>query len=166
MYHFMILDSADLNAFALPGGYVYIFSGLFNRLNETEIAGVLAHEIAHVTAKHAVKRMQTALGYPVLLGLAAVSFGQKNPEILQQISGVSGVVFNLLSAGYGRQEEILADKLGVKYMILAGYAPQGMVRVLEILKEEKGPSGSVFEILSNHPRMEERIKKAKDALPQ
>ncbi|MFH0877418.1 MAG: M48 family metalloprotease, partial [Candidatus Omnitrophota bacterium] len=141
VYHFMILDNEDLNAFALPGGYIYVYSGLFNRMGEPELAAVVAHEIAHTAAKHAVKRMQSALGYDVLLLLVSVGLGNKNPVLLSQISGVSNTVFDLLSRGYSREDELQADQLAVKYLSLAGYDPQGLVRALEFLLKEKGPSG-------------------------
>ncbi|MFH0877829.1 MAG: M48 family metalloprotease [Candidatus Omnitrophota bacterium] len=164
VYHFMVLDNKDLNAFALPGGYIFVYRGLFDRLKESELAAVVAHEIAHAAAKHAVKRMQSALGYDVLLLLVSVGLGNKNPTLLSQISGVSNTVFGLLSRGYSREDELEADRLAVKYLMLAGVDPQGMVRALEFLLREKGPSGRVFEVLSTHPRMEERIKKVKEQI--
>lgn len=164
IYHFMILDDPDLNAFALPGGYVYITSGLFNRIDEPELAAVLAHEIGHVAAKHSVKKIQSVLGYDLLMGLALAGLGGKDPQLAQTISEVSDPVYDLLSRGYGREDELFADKLAVKYLRKAGYDPRGLVRVLEILNKEKGPRGRVFETLSDHPRMEERIKKAKEEI--
>lgn len=166
MYHFMVLDSPDLNAFALPGGYVYIFSGLFNKLDEPELAAILAHEVGHVAAKHSVKKMQTALGYDLLIGLVLLGLGNKDPVLDQDIAAVSNTVFDLLSRGYGREDELMADKLSVRYLRRCGYNPKAMVEVLELLDKEKGPSGRVFEILSTHPRMEERIKKVKEEIEQ
>lgn len=164
VYHFQILDSPDYNAFALPGGYVYIFRGLYEKMDEQETAAVLAHEIGHVAAKHSVKRLQSALGYEALMGLVFLGLGQKDPALAQQLAPVSNTIFDLLSKGYSRQDELFADKLGVKYMKAAGFDPQGMVRSLEFLDKEKGPGGRVFEILSDHPRMAERIKKVKEEI--
>lgn len=164
MYHFAILDNPDLNAFALPGGYVYIYSGLFTKLNEPQLAAILAHEVGHVAAKHSVKKMQTALGYDLLMGLVLLSLGNKNPVLNQDIAAVSNTVFDLLSRGYGKEDELIADKLGVRYLRRCGYDPKAMVEVLELLNKVKGPSGRVFEVLSTHPKMQERIKKVKEEI--
>jgi len=164
IYHFMVLDSRDLNAFALPGGYVYIYKGLLDKVGDQELAAILAHEVGHVAAKHAVKRMQSALGYNLLMGIAIAGFGKNDPALAQQISGATDAVYSLLSKGYSREDEFLADKLAVKYTLRAGYDPNGLVRALELLIKEKGPSGRIFEVLSDHPRMEERIRKIKEEI--
>ena len=164
VYHFMVLDSRDLNAFALPGGYVYIYKGLLDRIDEQGLAAILAHEVGHVAAKHSVKKMQAALGYNFLMALALAGFGKNDPELAREISGATDVVYGLLSRGYSREDEFLADKLAVKYTLRAGYDPYGLVRTLELLNKEKGPSGRMFEILSGHPRMEERIRKIKEEI--
>jgi predicted Zn-dependent protease len=164
VYHFMILDSPDLNAFALPGGYVYIYNGLLGRVDEQALAAVLAHEVGHVAAKHSIKKLQAALGYDLLMGIALVGLGNKDPQLAEEVGRLSNTVYDLLSRGYSRQDELLADRLAVKYLSQAGFDPHAMVRVLEILQKEKGPGGRVFEILSTHPRMEERIKKVKEEI--
>ena len=164
IYRFQILDHPDYNAFALPGGYVYMFRGLYEKLGVDERAAVLAHEIAHVAAKHSVKQMQSALGYNVLLGVVLVGLGDRNPQMVQQLAGVSNVVFDLLSRGYGRQDELEADRLAVTYLRQAGLDPQALVRSLEFLMTQQGPGGRVFEVLSTHPRMQERIQKAKEEI--
>lgn len=166
VYHFMVLDDPDFNAFALPGGYVYITSGLLNNVDEGGLAAILAHEVAHVAAKHSVKKMQSALGYNLLAGIALAGFGNKNPALAQEIAGISDTVYDLLSRGYGRQDELFADKLAVNYLRRAGYDPYALVRVLEFLNKENGPRGRVFEVLSTHPRMQERIRKIKEEIQQ
>lgn len=163
VYHFMVLDHPDLNAFALPGGYIYVYSGLLDRVDETMLAAILAHEIGHVAAKHSVKKMQSALGANVLIGIVAAGFGAKDQALADTIAGLSGTVYDLLSRGYSREDELFADKLAVIYLRRAGYDPGAMVRVLELLDREKGPGGRVFEVLSTHPRMSERIRKAREA---
>lgn len=164
VYHFMVLDSRDLNAFALPGGYVYIYKGLLDRIDEQGLAAILAHEVGHVAAKHAIKKMQSALGYNFLMALALAGFGKNDPQLAREISGATDAVYSLLSRGYSREDEFLADKLAVKYTLRAGYDPYGLIRTFELLNKEKGPSGRVFEILSDHPRMEERIRKVKEEI--
>lgn len=164
VYHFMVLDDPDLNAFALPGGYVYIYKGLLDKIDEPGLAAIFAHEVAHVAAKHSVKNMQSALGYNLLVAIALAGFGSKDPAFAQDISGVSGTVYNLLSLGYSREDELFADKLAVKYLHRAGYEPLAIVRVLELLNKDKGPGGRVFEVLSTHPRMQERIRRVKEEI--
>jgi predicted Zn-dependent protease len=164
VYHFMVLDDPDFNAFALPGGYVYIYSGLLNKIDEPELASILAHEVGHVAAKHSVKRMQSALGYNLLISIALAGFGSKNPALAEGMANVSGTVYDLLSRGYSREDELFADKLAVRYLRRAGYDPYAVVRALELLNKEKGPGGRVFEVLSTHPRMQERIRKVKEEI--
>jgi len=164
VYQFSVLDNEDLNAFALPGGYVYIYSGLLAKLDDDEIAAILAHEVAHIAAKHAVKRMQSALGYNVLVAVALTGLSGKDPALAQNIAGVSNVVYDLLSRGYGRQDELFADALAVKYTKAAGYDPAGLLRALELLNTQQGPGGRVFEVLSTHPRMQERIQRAQEEI--
>jgi predicted Zn-dependent protease len=164
IYRFMVLDDPDFNAFALPGGYIYITSGLLDHIDESQLAAVWAHEVAHVAAKHSVKKMQSALGYNLLAGIALAGFGDKNPALAKEIAGLSGTVYNLLSLGYGRQDELFADKLAVDYLRRAGVDPYALVRVLEFLNKENGPGGRVFEILSTHPRMQERIRKVQEEI--
>lgn len=98
------------------------------------------------------------------MALALAGFNKNDPQLAQEISGATDVVYNLLSKGYSRQDEFLADKLAVKYILRAGYDPHSLVRILELLNKEKGPSGRIFEILSDHPRMEERIRKVKEEI--
>lgn len=164
MFHFMVLDSPDLNAFALPGGYTYVYRGLVEKMTEDELAAVLAHEIAHTSAKHAVKHLQAALGYNTLLAVALLGLGSRDPALAQNVGQLSNVVFDLVSKGYSREDELEADKLSVRYLKRAGIDPFAMVRALEVLLKEEGPGGRVFEVLSTHPRMDERIKKVKEEI--
>jgi predicted Zn-dependent protease len=161
IYSFQILDSPDDNAFALPGGYVYISRGLYEKLDEGELAAVLAHQIAHVAARHALKHMQSALGDEVLVGLVLVGLGRKDPEVVRQIAGASDAVFDLLGRGYSRQEELQADALAVTYLTRAGYDPYALAGVLEFLVKEKGKTGRTFEMLNAPVRMGERIRKVR-----
>jgi predicted Zn-dependent protease len=164
MFHFLVLESADLNAFALPGGYTYVYRGLIEKMKEDEVAAVLAHEIAHTSAKHAVKHLQAALGYNVLIAAALVGLGARDSALAQDIGQLSGALFDLLSKGYSREDELQADRLSVRDLKRAGIDPYAMVRALDVLTKESGPSGRVFEVLSTHPRMEERIRKVKEEI--
>ncbi len=167
VYHLQIFDSPDYDAFALPGGYVYLSRGLYQDLDADGRAAIVAHEIAHVAAHHAVKRMQSVLGDEVFVGLVLAGVGQKDPRVLRMVAGASDAVFDFLGRGYGRQDELEADALAVKYLARAGYDPYVLADTLEFLMKEKKKAGKVFEILNAPVRMSERIRKsrkeAKDA---
>jgi predicted Zn-dependent protease len=164
IFRFAVLDSPDLNAFALPGGYVFIYRGLLDKIDEPELAAILAHEVGHVAAKHSVKKLQAALGYDILVAIALAGLSPGHPAIAQNAPAVTNVIFNLLERGYSREDEFFADKLAVTYTRRAGYDPAALVRVFALLNEDKGPGGRVFETLSTHPRMDERIRKVKEEI--
>jgi predicted Zn-dependent protease len=94
--------------------------------------------------------------------MALIGLSAKSPQTAQDVSGMANTVYGLLSKGYSREDELFADRLAVRYLLRAGYDPEALVRSLEILKKESGPGGRVFEVLSTHPRMDERIKKARE----
>ena len=155
-YNFYVIDEDELNAFTVPGGNIYVYSGLLKKLSrDDQIAAVLAHEIGHCAARHTVKKFQAALGYNLIGSLV---LGQLEPGAGQQIAAQStGMVMNVIFSAYGRQDEFEADRLGVKYMYLAGYDVQGMVETLGILKKESnGPELPL--ILKTHPHLDDRIK--------
>ena len=134
-YHFKIVKDKELNAFAIPGGFVYVNSGLMQTANDAELAGVLGHEIGHIAARHSAKKLQTAMGYQLIMNIVMGASGQ----------GATGqaidIVFNLVNLGYSRQDEFLADKLSVKYTKRAGFNPYGMVTFFEKLKKEAEKNG-------------------------
>lgn len=155
-YHFAVIESDQINAFATPGGYVYFYTGILRLMDdEAEFSGVMAHEISHVVARHSVKALQQALGFQILAG---VLLGDKSQGTIGQITGVlAGLWLN----GYGRSAELQADEYGVFYMKEAGYNPQGARRMFVKLSElSGGGSQGVFEKLtSTHPDTQERIAK-------
>ena len=154
----VILHNA-LNAFAVPGGYVYVFTGLIMNLEkEEDLAGVLAHELAHVTQHHVASRLERAqfvtLG-SLLLAIAGVAVG-----------GSSGgaIAVGALGAGqsamlnYSRIDETEADQIGLQYLVAAGYPPQGMVDGFKVLRQKSWMSGTnVPTYLSTHPAIGDRI---------
>lgn len=156
-YTFKVVQDKELNAFAIPGGFIYAHSALMDIATDDELAGVLAHEIGHVAARHSVKKLQTALGYQIVIGIALGLSGQ------QDMGQALDIVFNLTALGYGRKDELLADKLAVKYTKLAGFNPYGIVTFFEKLRKEAAEKGSgrVPVFLSSHPDMDERIKQVK-----
>jgi len=160
IYHFKIIKDAELNAFTIPGGYIYVNSGLMERASDDELACVIAHEIGHTAARHTVKKIQAILGYQIVMNI--VMSANNNKSTIQAMD----IVFSLASLGYGRQDETLADKLAVKYARKAGFNPYGMVTFFEKLKKEAEEKGANFNLvfLSSHPPIDERIKNVKNEI--
>lgn len=158
-YHFAVIDTPVVNAFAAPGGFVYIYSGLLQVMdNEAQLAGVLAHEISHVVARHGVKRLQQVLGFQVLLSIALGESG----ELTQQAVGIGLAV--LLQA-YSRDNEFEADEYGAVYMQKAGYNPEGMVQLLEkLLEMSSGEAGFFEKVMATHPPTKERIQRVESQI--
>jgi predicted Zn-dependent protease len=157
-YHFTVLESPEINAFACPGGFIYVYTGLLKVIdNEAQLAGVLGHEIGHVVARHSVKRLQQVLGLQVLLSL---TLGESS-ELTQKAVG-TGVT--LIMQGYSRQNEFEADYDGTLYMTRAGYDPKGMLQLFEKFKELEKNRKSTFvdELLASHPPTPERITKVEE----
>jgi len=153
-YHFKIIDDKEFNAFAIPGGFIYVNAGLMDATTDDELACVLGHEIGHVAARHSVKKLQANLGYQIVMSIALGLSGQ------QTMGQAMDIVFNLASLGYSRKDETLADKLAVKYARGAGFDPHGMITFFRKLEEEAKKKGGNLriEFLSSHPNLQERIK--------
>ena len=133
VYHFTVLDSPEVNAFALPGGYIYITRGLLAYLNsEAELAAVLGHEIGHVTARHAVRQYTKATATGFVGMVIGVATGIQATQDL-----FNNVVGNAILSGYGRENELEADRLGAKYIARAGYDPHAVIQVLGVLKNQE-----------------------------
>jgi len=160
VYHFKIVKDKELNAFAIPGGFIYVNSGLMDIASDDELAGVLSHEIGHIAARHSVKKLQTALGYQLIMGIALGISGE------QTMASAMDIVFNLTSLGYGRKDELFADKLAVRYTKRAGFNPYGVVTFFEKLRKEAQAKGANYNLvfLSSHPPIEERIKKVDEEI--
>ncbi|MFH1687826.1 MAG: M48 family metallopeptidase [bacterium] len=157
-YHFRVIRSDQVNAFAAPGGYIYLYTGLLETMEtEAEMASVIAHEISHVVARHSVKRLQAALGVAVAYELALG--GEEANKVLQTAVNVG---LTLAFAQYSQSNEREADLYGIDYMVQAGYDPNGALGMFNKLAA-LGGSGStdVFEMLArSHPETEERIANA------
>ena len=159
-YHFYLVEKDELNAFTTPGGNIYFYSGLLNKLKtDDEIAAVLAHEIGHCAAKHTIKKYQAAASYSIVESLIFSQIGAEN-QVVRVASLGSDALNTLIFSAYSRQDELQADKLGLKYLYLAGYALDGIIKTLEVLKaESKGPDLPL--ILRSHPYLEDRIAAVK-----
>ena len=152
VYTIRVIDEDKVNAVSLPGGYIYVFKGLIDKAeNDEQIAGVIAHELGHITARHGIKRMQSAYGYAILQGLAIAS------QDADAVVGVNAIYTSVFFA-YSRRDEFEADRLGVKYMKKAGYDPQEMIKVLEILKKEEARAPlQPVNYFRTHPYLSERM---------
>ncbi|RLB05080.1 MAG: hypothetical protein DRG50_07840, partial [Deltaproteobacteria bacterium] len=156
-HHYMVLDSAILNAFALPGGYIYINRGLLAYLNnEAQLAGVLGHETGHVAARHGVKKYQKAIGAQlIMLGVAVAT------ESKGLVLGTNLLLTAILQ-GYSRKDEYQADQLGTLYMYRAGYNPMEIARFFKILERmEKRTPNLLEQLFASHPPTPNRIEKSK-----
>ncbi len=155
-YHFFLIEKNEINAFTTPGGNIYFFTGLFDRLSDDQAASVLAHEIGHCAARHTIKKFQAAAGYS-LIGNIVFSALKMEDQVKQITAMGTGVLMNLVFSSYSRQDEFEADRLGVKYMYLAGYRLEAMVETFEVLKREsKGKEGPSF--FRTHPYIDARIE--------
>lgn len=177
-FTFTILDSPVVNAFALPGGYVYVSRGLMALTeNEAELAGVIGHEIGHVTARHTAQRydrqiqgqifaQSASIGGAILGGLLGGQAGaQAGGELGGQVGGAGAAAY---VTGYSREQEFQADELGVRYLARAGYEPEAMSTFLSALsandtlsRKLSGRNEEVsFSWFSTHPRTADRVAKA------
>ena len=149
-YHFLVVDSPEVNAFALPGGYVYITRGILAYLNsEAELAAVLGHEIGHVTARHSVQQISAATAAQVGASILQIFVPQTR-------AGLGDTAINLLGgallSGYGREHELEADRLGSEYLARTGYDPQAMVKVVGVLKNQELFDAEVAKTEGREPR--------------
>lgn len=166
-YHFTVLDSPEINAFALPGGYIYITRGILAYLNsEAELAAVLGHEIGHVAARHSVRQASAAEAANLGITIASIFVPEINTNVGQNLTNLFG---GALLSGYGREHELEADRLGAKYLARADYDPQAMIKVLTVLKDQElfdaeiakqeGREPSHYHgVFASHPDNDTRLK--------
>lgn len=145
-YTFKVLDVDEVNALAAPGGFIYVFKGLVDLMKtDDELAGIIAHEVAHVSKRHSMKQIEKNLGMTILMGIA---FGEKGFPL--QMAALSAI-----SAGYGRSDERQADKLGYELSTKAGYNRYGMlVGLMKLNEMNPAYESSLF---SDHPDTKDRI---------
>ena len=168
-YRFHVVDDGTINAFALPGGYIYIHRGLLTHFNsEAELAAVLGHEIGHVTARHAVQRYTQAQAYSIGMTAAAILVG-----IPQGVDQLTNLLATAMIMGYGREQELESDELSLRYLTAAGYDANATIHLLETLerlsdieKKEQAdttgekPKEAYHGAFSSHPETKQRIKEA------
>jgi len=159
-YHFKVLDDDEVNAVSLPGGFVYVNKGLVEKTaSDDELAGVLAHEVGHIVARHSIKKLQALQGYSILRILVAVAPGSG------EVGNAADTAFTQLLLGYAREDELLADQLGTRYLKLAGYDPHGMINFLEKLQEvNRRKPLRPRSYFKTHPYVPDRIRVVKQEL--
>ncbi len=157
-YYFRVMDTPEINAFALPGGYVYVTRGLLALVNsEAELAGVIGHEIGHIIFHHGAKQMVRSIGAQIFaLGGAIAS-----PENAGGWLTVSTALFQQINLGYGREAEIESDEHGILTGSEAGYNAYGMAHFLQSLRRKEIMSGQSYHAFqASHPETKDRIIKA------
>lgn len=153
----LLADPKTVNAFALPGGQIFITEGLLDKLQtEAQLAGVLSHEMGHVIERHSAQQMAKSQLGDVLVGAVAVAATDPNHPTTSPAM-VAAVVNHMFQLRYSRNDEAQADSWGVKLMLEMGYDPRAMIQVMEILKASEG-SGHTLEMFQTHPDPDHRIK--------
>lgn len=158
----LLTDNRTVNAFALPGGQIFITQGLLEKLEtEAQLAGVLSHEMGHVIERHTAQQMAKQQLGQLLVGAVATGASDSpygDPTMIAQ------VVNQMFQLRYSRQDESQADEWGLMLMSQAGYNPKAMIEVMEILKKAGGPSGESLEIFQTHPNPDLRIQQIREFL--
>jgi predicted Zn-dependent protease len=157
-YFFKVVDSSEINAFALPGGYIYVTRGILSLLNsEAELAGVLGHEIGHVIFHHGAKAIVRSIGAQIL----AIGGAIASPKNAGQWIAMSTQLFSTINLGYGREAELESDTQGIVNIYEAGYNPEDISKFLKALRWKEIMSGQGYHSFqATHPDTKERIIKA------
>lgn len=165
-YQFHVVDTTDPNAFALPGGYIYVTRGLLALTNsEDELAGVVGHEIGHVAARHSVQKMSKQGPFAVVFGIASGITGLVSPLVGNLIGGIGNFTQSLIFSPYSRGQETEADRVGQEMAAQAGWDPAGLSAFLTTLEREvelmtKGPQRHSF--FDSHPATPDRVAKTRE----
>ncbi|MFH1888788.1 MAG: Maf and M48 domain-containing protein [Candidatus Omnitrophota bacterium] len=159
-YTFKVIEDDEVNAFSLPGGYIYVTKSLVDKVTkDDELACVLAHEVAHVVARHSIKKLQAIMGYSILRLLTAP---------IPQTAGAgdgADLAFVSIMTGYAREDELLADQLASRYAKLAGYDPRAMITFLQKLEElDRRKPPREYSYFKTHPYVPDRIRIVKQEL--
>lgn len=160
-WHFGVLDTEDINAFAAPGGYIFVTKGLYQRLNnEAELAGVLAHEIAHVTLKHHLKvlKQSSLIG---ALGQAASNKVKDSDQVVQNLIGNGA---EIMARGLDKNAEFEADRVGIVFAARAGYDPWGLPEVLQDLAGLPAKDSRTSLLYKTHPHPADRLAELGEAV--
>ncbi|HWA38145.1 MAG TPA: M48 family metalloprotease [Burkholderiales bacterium] len=162
-WYFGVLDSEHLNAFALPGGYVFLTKGLFDLLgDEAELAGVLGHEIAHVMLQHHLKVLKQSQGIELVGGIIGSQVAQRDTYGARQL--LLGKGAEALTRGLDKGAEFEADQVGIVLATRAGYAPYGLPSVLRKMGARNPQEATLSLLFKTHPLPQERLEKLGDAM--
>lgn len=158
-YTVRVIENKEVNAFALPGGYVYIYTGLIQQTPSLdELANIIGHEVAHICARDGVNQMQKSIIYSIP---AQILLQNRSVAIQKAVD----TAFTLSMLKYSRAQELQADTYGVRYAYRAGYNPEGMITFLQKLQEIENESPSInIPFLSSHPDIPERIKNVRETI--
>ena len=160
-WHFGVIESDDINAFAAPGGYIMLTKGLYRKLsNEAQLAGVLGHEIGHVVKKHQLKVLQKQQ----LLNIGAGFLSDKYAKDNKLVSKAIGSGAEISARSLDKSAEYEADRLGLSYATRAGYEPYGLTDVLQTLGQTNKNDGSVALLFKTHPHPDDRLVALGDAI--
>ncbi len=159
-FKFHLLEWDKVNAFAVPGGYIYVSSALVDLAeSDDELASVIAHEISHVVAKHSVKRIQGAYSASILQAL--IAFGTKDAKAMRGTQAALGHLF----LAHSRQDEFQADTIGIRYMKAAGFNPEASLIFLKRMQLHfRKKAARRFSYLRTHPHFDDRIRAVKQAV--
>ncbi|MBI2408299.1 MAG: M48 family metalloprotease [Gemmatimonadetes bacterium] len=162
-WHFHVVDSKEVNAFAVPGGYIYVNRGLIERAtNMSQVAGVLGHEIGHVTRRHSVKQMQKAQGTNIGATLLCTLTAACNSGLAQTAAQIGA---SAAFAKFSRTDEAEADDEGLRYVVKAGIDPNGIPEMFEILEKERKEKPTSMDLwFASHPMEESRIADTRAAI--
>ncbi|MFO0599248.1 MAG: M48 family metallopeptidase [Myxococcaceae bacterium] len=156
---FVIDDPNTINAFATPGGRIYVYTGLLLAAeNEAEVIGVVGHEMGHVVGRHSARQLVAANGLQSVIDMA---LGKNAGDVAKLASGLAGKTAQL---AYGRDMELEADQYGARYASGAGYDPRGLATFFEKLKAKYGDTGPVLTFFSTHPANSDRINKVTELI--
>lgn len=164
-YYFYLIESDEINAFTIPGGRIYFYTGLFRKLTDAQVAAVLAHELAHGSAKHTVKKFQAALGYNMVSSVVGRILETRAPGTASIASLGANTIAQLAMSAYGRQDEYEADRLGIKYLYLAGIDLNAMIETFYVLEKNTRKEYTPL-ILRSHPFIKDRIEAVKAEINQ
>jgi predicted Zn-dependent protease len=160
-YQVRLVESSDINAFALPGGYMYVNRGLLRAVrSEAELAGVLGHEMAHVALRHGTQQATKAYAAQAGLGVLGRLMGREGERDRQVVEAVGGLGLSAVFLKFGRDAENQADRVGVRMMAESGYDPRELARFFELLQQQRGRNPSSVEtFLSDHPSPADRAQR-------